>query len=219
MRLALAAAVLLLAGAVGRAEALTIRDVIELTKAGVSEEVLLALIDVDVGVYAGDTETLKALKEAGVSERVMVALVRSGRERRLPEPMPPPPPQDEAPAPAPQVVVVEHHEPQVQQVVVPVPVYVPVYTTLPRARAHRDPYDTQRVRTGDFAPSNYVPFQPAPPVIRQEVEPTRPVYWGFGGKRRPDAWDPSPWEREPASDGDRKPATDRKPAANPNPKK
>ena len=81
MRLALAAAVLLLAGAVGRAEALTIRDVIELTKAGVSEEVLLALIDVDGGVYASDTETLKALKEAGVSERVMVALVRSGRRR------------------------------------------------------------------------------------------------------------------------------------------
>jgi hypothetical protein len=65
------------------AEALTIRDVIELTKAGISDEVLLALIDVDGGVYASDAETLKALKEAGVSERVMVALVRSGRERRL----------------------------------------------------------------------------------------------------------------------------------------
>jgi hypothetical protein len=206
MRLALAAAVLLLAGAVGRAEALTIRDVIELTKAGVSDEVLLALIDVDGGVYASDTETLKALKAAGVSERVMVALVRSGRERPLPEPMPPPAPQDEAQAPAPQVVVVEHHEPQVQQVVVPVPVYVPVYTV--PSRAHRA---TERVRAGDFAPSNYVPFQPAPPVIRQEVEPTPPVYWGFGGKRRPDAWDPSPWEREPPSEGDRKPA--------PNPKK
>ena len=204
MRVALAAAVLLLAAAVSPAEALTIRDVIELTKAGVSEEVLLALIDVDGGVYASDTETLKALKAAGVSERVMVALVRSGRERQVPEPAPPPPvPQDEAQAPAPQVVVIEHHEPQVQQVVVPVPVYVPVYTTSPRA--HGDAYATQRVRTGDFVPSNYVPFQPAPPVIRQQAEPAPPVYWGFGGKRRPDAWAPSPGEREPLSDGDRKP--------------
>jgi hypothetical protein len=204
MRLALAAAVLLLAAAAVPAEALTIRDVIELTKAGVSEEVLLALIDVDGGVYASDTETLKALKAAGVSERVMVALVRSGRERQLPEPAAPPPaPQDEARAPAPQVVVIEHHEPQAQQVVVPVPVYVPVYTT--PSRAHRDPYATQRVRTGDFAPSNYVPFQPAPPVIPQQVEPAPPVYWGFGGKRRPDAWAPSPGEREPLPDGDRKP--------------
>ena len=208
MRLALAAAVLLLAAAAVPAEALTIRDVIELTKAGVSEEVLLALIDVDGGVYASDTETLKALKAAGVSERVMVALVRSGRERQLPEPAAPPAPQDEAEAPAPQVVVIEHHEPQVQQVVVPMPVYVPVYTT--PSRAHRDPYATQRVRTGDFAPSNYVPFQPAPPVIRQQVEPAPPVYWGFGGKRRPDAWAPSPGEREPLPDGDRKPGHDPK---------
>ena len=209
MRLALAAAVLFLAAAAVPAEALTIRDVIELTKAGVSEEVLLALIDVDGGVYASDTETLKALKAAGVSERVMVALVRSGRERQLPEPVAPPPaPQDEAQAPAPPVVVIEHHEPQVQQVVVPVPVYVPVYTT--PSRAHRAPYATQRVRTGDFAPSNYVPFQPAPPVIRQQVEPAPPVYWGFGGKRRPDAWAPSPGEREPLSDGERKPGQNSK---------
>jgi hypothetical protein len=205
MRLALAVAVLLLATAPVPAEALTIRDVIELTKAGVSEDVLLALIDVDGGVYASDTETLKALKAAGVSERVMVALVRSGRERQLPEPAPPSASEDEAQAqpPAPQVVVVEHHEPQVQQVVVPVPVYVPVYTT--PSRGHRGPYGSERVRTGDFAPSNYVPFQPAPPVIRQQVEPAAPVYWGFGGKRRPDAWAPSPGEREPLSDGDRKP--------------
>lgn len=203
MRLALAAAILFLAAAAAPAEALTIRDVIELTKAGVSEEVLLALIDVDGGVYASDTETLKALKAAGVSERVMVALVRSGRERQLPEPAAPPPvPQEEAQAPAPQVVVVEHHEPQVQPVVVPVPVYVPVYAT--PSRAHRDPYATQRVRTSDFTPTSYVPFQPARPVIPQQVEPAPPVYWGFGGKRRPDAWDPSPGEREPASRGDRK---------------
>jgi hypothetical protein len=204
MRLALAV-VLLLTGAASRADALTIRDVIELTKAGVSEEVLLALIDVDGGVYANDTETLKALKQAGVSERVMIALVRSGRERPLPEPPAPPPvSESEVQAPPPQVVVVEHHEPP-QQVVVPVPVYVPVYTGA--VRSHRGVNVTQGVRTGgaDFAPSNYVPFQPALPVIRQETKPAPPVYWGFGGKRRPDTWDPSPGEREPSPDADRRP--------------
>jgi hypothetical protein len=204
MRLALAV-VLLLTGAASRADALTIRDVIELTKAGVSEEVLLALIDVDGGVYANDTETLKALKQAGVSERVMIALVRSGRERPLPEPPAPPPvSESEVQAPPPQVVVVEHHEPP-QQVVVPVPVYVPVYTGA--VRSHRGVNVTQGVRTsgGDFAPSNYVPFQPALPVVRQETKPAPPVYWGFGGKRRPDTWDPSPGEREPSPDADRRP--------------
>ena len=201
MRLALAV-ILLLAGAASRAEALTIQDVIELTKAGVSEEVLLALIDVDAGVYPSDAETLKALKKAGVSEKVMVALVRSGRERPLPEPPQPPMSDSEVQAPAPPVVVVEHHEPQPQQVMVPVPVYVPVYTA--PVRSHRG-LNTTRGQTVDFAPSNYVPFQPAPPVIRQQVEPAPPVYWGFGGKRRPDAWAPSPWEREPSSEGDRQP--------------
>ena len=57
----------------------------------------------------------------------------------------------------------------------------------PRARADA---------TRDFVPSNYVPFQPAPPVIRQEVRRQPPVYWGFGGKRRPDAWAAVPGERE-----------------------
>jgi hypothetical protein len=198
MRFALAAAILLLAGTAGRADALTIRDVMELTKAGISEEVLLALIDVDGGVYANDPATLKALKDAGVSERVMIALVRSGRERRLPEP--PPPSLEEETPPAPQVVVIDHHEPQVQQVVVPVPVYVPVYASPARSHRVRD----GRTTGSDFLPTNYVPFQPAPPVIRQEPEPVAPVYWGFGGKRRPDAWAPSPGERLPP-DGDRQP--------------
>ena len=62
------------------ADALTIRDIIELTRAGVGDDVLLALIEVDRGVYPTDPATLKQLKAAGVSDRVMVALVRSGRE-------------------------------------------------------------------------------------------------------------------------------------------
>jgi len=202
MRIALALAVLLLAGpVVSRAEALTIRDVIELTKAGISDEVLLALIDVDGGVYANDAATLKTLKEAGVSERVMVALVRSGRERRIPEPPPAAPPAEDA-AP-PQVVVIEHHEPrqpEVQQVVVPVPVYVPVYSGRPRSH-----------RTGDAVhyprpvESTYVPFQSGQPAVRPQPQ-AAPVYWGFGGKLRPDAWGQRPADagrpsNPPARDG------------------
>ena len=199
MRVALAFAVLLLAGTVGRADALTIRDVIELTKAGISEEVLLALIDVDGGVYANDAATLKTLKEAGVSDRVMVALVRSGRERRVPDP-PPPPPQDEETAPPP-VVVIERREPEVQQVVVPVPVYVPVYAGRPRSRRSGDAnYGSRPVE------STYVPFQSGQPVVRPSPQPqAAPVYWGFGGKLRPDAWGQPPAEA-------RKPADDAKPA-------
>jgi hypothetical protein len=178
-------AVLLSIATAQAAQALTIRDIIELTKAGVAEDVLLALIDVDGGVYATDTATLKRLKEAGVSEKVMVALIRSGRQRPV-EPPIQAPVVEEAAAPAPQVVVIEHHEPQVQQVAVPVPVYVPVYPTHVRSRRAVD-YPT-------VVETPFVSFQPLPPVTaRPRQEPAAaPVYWGFGGKLRPDAWGQTP---------------------------
>ena len=59
----------ILALTAGRAEAVTIRDLIELSKAGLSDQVLLALIEVDRGVFTIDTATLKQLKDAGVSDR------------------------------------------------------------------------------------------------------------------------------------------------------
>src|SRR5687768_16793839 len=78
--------------AAGRAEAVTIRDVIELSKAGLSETVLLALIEVDRRVFTIDPPTLKQLKEAGVTDAVIVALIRSGRT---------PPPEQPVAAPVP----------------------------------------------------------------------------------------------------------------------
>src|SRR5215218_1081967 len=201
MRAAIIAALVSLATAQA-AQALTIRDVIELTHAGIAEDVLLALIDVDGGVYATDTATLKSLKEAGVSERVMVALVRSGRARPA-EPPIQPPVVEEAPAPAPQVVVIEHHEPQVQQVAVPV--YVPVYTTYPRVHRTVDRTGITPDRTGVIQESTFVPIHSAPAAATPRQEhPAAPVYWGFGGKLRPDAWGQAQeQERKQAAESDR----------------
>jgi len=187
-------AVLLSFATVQAAQALTIRDVIELTRAGIAEDVLLALIDVDGGVYATDTATLKRLKDAGVSERVMVALVRSGRLRQPDAPIQAPVVED---APAPQVVVIEHHEPQVQQVAVPVPVYVPVYPTRVRSR--------HAVDHTAVVESTFVPFQsvPLPAATPRQEHPAAPVYWGFGGKLRPDAWgQPQDRDRKKPDDGE-----------------
>ena len=69
----------LVLGGAGRAEALNIRDIIELSKAGLSDQVLIALIEVDRGVFSVDTDTLKKLKNEGVSDPVIVAMIRSGR--------------------------------------------------------------------------------------------------------------------------------------------
>ena len=88
MRRMVLALVLVLPLIPASAEAVTIRDIIELTKAGLGDNVLLALIEVDGGVFNIDTETLTRLKKAGVSEQVIVALVRSGRTRPVEEPAP-----------------------------------------------------------------------------------------------------------------------------------
>jgi hypothetical protein len=160
-----AVAMLLAPLALAGAQTVTPRDIVELSKAGLDEEVLLALIEVHRPVFPVDTETLKGLKDAGVAPNVIIAMIKSGREA-------PPPPVSElvaehtppAPAPQPQVVVVEreryYDEPRVREVAVPVPIYVPV-----------------RMR---------VPHYP-----RQELKPVEPVYWGFGGKLRPDGWKPT----------------------------
>jgi hypothetical protein len=176
-----------------RADALTVRDVVELTRAGLGEELLLALIEVDRSVFPIDVATLKELKASGVSERVITAMVRSGREVTPPEPMvaevaPPPVP------PEPQVIVIEHREaPEVREVPVAVPVYIPVATT---RSIHTRAYDARAYDTRTYGSANGIPISsdrwvaehlPQAPARRAE-----PVYWGFGGKLRPDAWKPVP---------------------------
>src|SRR6186997_2180386 len=114
-----------------RAEAVTIRDLIELSKAGLGDEVLLALIEVDRSVFTIDLATLKKLKDAGVSEKVIVALFRGGRSS-APEPVPDPAPEpDPQPQKEPTVVVIDHRDAPASQPVaypVAVPVYYPVAT-------------------------------------------------------------------------------------------
>lgn len=161
------------------ASALTVRDVVELTRAGLGEETLLALIEVDPSVFPIDAASLKVLKTAGVSERVIIAMIRSGRAPAA-DPATAPAALDDpdlrsADAQRPQVVVIErqieHHEPAptVREVQVPVPIYIPV------PQYHRDDHGGGSDRD-DRA--------------RAREKPAEPVYWGFGGKLRPDAWQP-----------------------------
>jgi hypothetical protein len=157
-------------------QAITLKEIIQLSRAGVGEEVLLALIEVDQRVFAIDPDTLRMLKEQGVSERVIVAMIKSGRtqpplsdfEPEIALPAPPPP--------EPTTVVIER--PVVREVPVAVPVFVPV---IPSRRSHLDidaRHDIKRE-----------------PHLRKRVEPE---YWGWGGKRRPDTWK-EPEARRPDS--------------------
>jgi hypothetical protein len=177
-RLACLAVVPLLMLLPARADALTVRDVIELTRAGLGDEIILALIDVDPSVFPIDTATLKHLKQSGVSERVILAMVQSARTL-------PPPPQPVAvvaepaplPAPVPQVIVIEHHDaPQIREVPVAVPVYIPVATR--STHHHSVQQESEPDRGLDRAQGE---------AHRAPVKTPEPVYWGFGGKLRPDA--------------------------------
>ena len=180
----------------GRAEAVTIRDVIELSKAGLSEQVLLALIEVDGRVFTIDTPTLKQLKEAGVTDGVIVALIRSGRTPRAQEPEQAPEP-TAPPASEPDVIVryVDRYidrdrdtysPPAPAPVAVPYPVAVPVYIPLPTTRRSSGQRAvTTTVQTDIGLVKARVPVPPN--CVKAE-----PVYWGFGGKLRPDSWQPPP---------------------------
>lgn len=65
------------------ASAVTVDQIVALSKAGVAESVLLALIDRDRSVFPIEPEQLVALKQAGLSEAVVLAMLKSGRDRSL----------------------------------------------------------------------------------------------------------------------------------------
>jgi hypothetical protein len=177
--------------AAASAQAVTLKDLIDLTKAGLGDDVLVALIEVDGGVFDIDAATLTRLKAAGVSEKVIVALVKSGRARPAPQE-----PQTLASVVAeqqpPETVYVERPSTTiVREVAVPVPVYVgiPVSSHRRHGRSSGDRVDV--VQPSITAPPllqsqlpTYLTDTPPPPRKQQ------PEYWGFGGKLRPDAWKP-----------------------------
>jgi hypothetical protein len=78
-------AVILGAAVPARAGDLTLRDVIELHRAGLGDELLIAVIEVDGGPFALGLADIHDLKGDGVSERVIAALVRTGARRSAPE--------------------------------------------------------------------------------------------------------------------------------------
>ena len=188
LRRLLPACLAVLALSAGRAEAVTIRDIIELSKAGLGDSVLLALIEVDHSVFAIDAPTVKKLKDAGVSDTVIVAMIRSGREQ--PPPPAPVEPVDPPPAPSqPQVVVIDHHDqppaPAPYAVPVAVPVYVPVATGFVDNRLANSNVVKATIQTDQGLVRARVPL----PIGCVQAQP---VFWGWGGKLRPGSWEPPP---------------------------
>ena len=74
---AAACAVLLVGGAPDLAWAVSTRDLIELSKAGLGDEVLVALVEADGTVFSLDAPKILELRAAGVSERVITAMLKN----------------------------------------------------------------------------------------------------------------------------------------------
>ncbi|HEY3884929.1 MAG TPA: hypothetical protein VGL62_06965 [Vicinamibacterales bacterium] len=181
-RIAAFALAILLTGSASTAWAVTVHDVIELSRAGLSDDILVTLIGVDRTVFSIDAATLEELKQAGVSDTVVKAMIRSGRTpaTSMPEPVTaqfePPQPAIDSSAPA-------EAEPAPIPIYVPVPVPVAVPVVAPEARRTIE-FVRTRVRTTDGGKLDA--NLPLPP----NCTVAKPVYWGFGGMLRPNSWQP-----------------------------
>jgi hypothetical protein len=75
--LAVVAAALL---APASASAVTVDEIVALSRSGVTDTVILALIDRDKTIFTLEPDQLVALKAQGLSEPVILAMLKSGRE-------------------------------------------------------------------------------------------------------------------------------------------
>lgn len=117
------------------ASAVTINEIISLSKAGVSEPVILALIDRDKTVFTLGAEQLVTLQKAGVTDTIVIAMLRSGREEPPPVAAQPAPIAQPEPSPEPLPPLEQQPAPSVAvPYVVPYYVAVPVVVAAPAAR-------------------------------------------------------------------------------------
>jgi hypothetical protein len=170
------------------AQAVTLHDIVALTKAGLSDDIIIALLEADPTIFSLDAQKLMELRNEGVSERVLIEMLRSGREPlplavEIAAPAAEPAVADPAMQP-PQVVVIDHQQPA--PLYVPYPVFVA--TGAPVARPRVGPPTEGKLGFGRFINDG---TRREPAATTHEA---KPVYWGWGGKRRPDTW---PEDRKP----------------------
>ena len=169
-----ATAVFVLMVTAAPALAVTIRDLLNLKAAGLSDDILIALIQTDGSIFHLTADDVIALNRQGLSERVILAMIETARKA------PPVVPAAEDPQ-ADVAAIQQESQPPVQLVqtetrVVEVPVEVPVAVPVPVPVVVRD-----RDRDHD----------------RERSKPPEPVYWGYGGQRRPDSWPATPTNTPP----------------------
>jgi hypothetical protein len=88
-RAGVAAAVLLAVSLLPQpAAAVSVRDLVALSEAGLSDDILIALVEADATDFALDAPRILELRERGISEQVILAMLKVSRERRAESPVP-----------------------------------------------------------------------------------------------------------------------------------
>jgi hypothetical protein len=186
---------------VAPASAVTVSEIHDLVRAGVSDEVIVALIEADDERFELDAGQILELRAAGVSDRVLAAMLRSGRHPKSAT-------FDAGTArverDAPPGFVFRQAERRYRParhghrhvVLVSLPVLVPPVGRL------GGPDLAGLTGFGASAPV-LTGFGAAPPR-QASAPPSSPSYWGWGGTLRPDAWGQPP-RGSPASAGGRPP--------------
>jgi len=143
------------------ASAVTIDEVVALSKNGVSEQVIVAVIERDQTLFTLSPALIMKLQRDGLSDRILLALIKSGRPNEPPLAASPVA-AAAAPVPPPPVIAVVGHGPQLPNtsefnsmaadaaeappLPVPPPVFVPVPIIVPvqQANAHAERRSRQR---------------------------------------------------------------------------
>ena len=127
------------------ASAVTIDEVVALSKSGVSDEVILAVIERDQTLFTLSPALIMKLQRDGLSDRILLALIKSGRPNEPPPPASPVAPAAAPVPPQPAIAVVGHgaqlpNAPESDVIAeatespllpVPPPVFVPVPVIVP----------------------------------------------------------------------------------------
>lgn len=171
--------------------ATTAEQLVALSRAGLDDEILIALIETDGSRFVLKAEDILELYRKGLSNRVIRAMQATARK-----PQTPPPARDARVAPTPSEFV-DNTQAVPPQAEPPVPAAPrpdpPTAVTVRAPDVHVSQHVTQHVeveapRERSRVETTYVavPVYVQAPVV---AKPDPPVYWGWGGQRRPDSWD------------------------------
>ncbi len=179
---AVAAAISLVAST---AEAATLEDIVKLTQVGVADTVLIELIDMNPTPYSLAPFRLRALRQAGVSDIVLLALLRNGFVEGVRSP---------STDCLGSSFSCRAETPTAAAPVIPVPVPVPVAVRLPVPVRTPRRTSTQTRSAGPLNPAGFAGITGFNSLTVSATTTVigagnAPVYWGWGGQKRPGSWD------------------------------